>query len=251
MATRNKKYAITNGPSFFEGILLDHWRDGKKDLPRFTIESVCRTFCARIHAIFNPTQGERIEGRTILLGEFADEGIDGCQYFVMYYWHHDKRGGILIPLESIEYENEILNNYFPDLFKVPKPSPVLTHLREMPWEKKMELAKGFVEDWFAKRENLAIAREPILSLLSRDERQKKVCTEINFKRNRKPGEFLPGPNDEDKAGDLFFALSAVCDTLNDFLCTLGMNFNIIPKMQMDTVNDDVITLTTEQKAANE
>lgn len=254
MAAEKRKWTITNGPSFLEGIILDHWRDGhrpeayEKDLPYFTLE-VGRTFSARIHGIF---QVPHREDAVILLGEFAVEKLDGCDYFVMYYGIKGRHTGILEPMASLETDNPMLNECFPALFKKPESkNPVLAHLRSLPWEKKLELAKGFVEDLFTKHPNLAIAHESILSLLSRAEPQKQINVEMKFKRGRGSEQFLPDPADKNPATDLFFALSAVCVILNNFLYALGMPFDIIPEMQIDTVNDDVITLTTEQKTTNQ
>lgn len=213
MATSGKKYAVTNGPSFFEGILLEHWRDGNSgasELPTFTLEGG-HTFPVRIHAIVNPPRTGKY--MTIFIGEFAGEKIDNCPYFVMHYSYRGKRGGILEPLESLTTDNPILNHYFPDLFK-PAPvseNPALAFLRSLPRERKTDMITDFLLNLFKRRPGLEITLKAIVSLLALS---KQLSEEVTIEVD------VWG---DERAKEIFFALDNTRNELNAFLRELGEN----------------------------
>ena len=216
----NKKYAVSNGPSFLDGIILDHWRSGKKDLPTFTLEGTNRTFSAKIIAIWCPDKLRGNDEKTILLGEFVGQTLDGCSYFIMFYGYRGRRGGILEALASLETDNPMLLEFFPALFKKPTPAmenPVLTHLRAMPWEKKLELAKNYFFKTL-NRGDSAVAVAHILHLFIKAKQNATVGIEIT---------------DHPLNKTFFRVFNEICPPLNSFFRELGMEYFLVCGADID------------------
>lgn len=237
MATK-KKFVVTDGPALFDGIVCRYWffpYEHTFSALRFELKGKKDLF-AHIFGMFPAGEHSKPTEQVILFGQACGKELGG-DYFVMHINKRTRKGTIEV-IDPLTCDNKLLLTHFPQIFKKPEPppeNPVLSYLRAMPWEKKMELANDFTKDMLQRRVDTTMAKRFILELFVRADRpDKQVSTEIEQNQDF----------DIDRLADVF---CQVCPLVTNFFHELGMKYFLTHGGKMSAHKPDSVIISLGPK----